>query len=518
MSHWLTDPQQLLLGLQLGGVGVWRWRIGTEDLEWTQNLEDIHQMKAGYFDRTLSSFRRDLHAQDAESVWQAISRSIETGEPYAVVYRSVGGANNTQPIWIEAKGGVVRSDDGEDYLTGVCLDVSARIVSENELSRRLRQQEGIQQLSSYALGPVSFADVLQRTVETAAHVFDAPLTKVLQFVDSADELRLVAGVGWPSGLLGSATVAIDNDSQAGFTLISPSPVIVTDLTTETRFSGPPLLSDHGVRSGMSVVIRGSSERPFGVFGIHTREPRVFDGHDVDALISISNIVAQSARQNEAGQQQRLILREMAHRSGNLLQVILSIAAQTFRAQADPQIALQSFTGRLESISRANHLITRRGWGPTRLLSLIDEVLGAYTDRLKIDGRDIQLPADLAFDLGLVLYELATNSLKYGSLSTHTGTIDLSWRIDKSGGASSLAMEWRDGHKIAKQVRGTGFGSKLKRALVEQKWRGSISVTADDSYRFSCCIPLPEAAIISDEDTGAAGKSSTAPDPLNQTAS
>ncbi len=47
--------------------------------------------------------------------------------------------------------------------------------------------------------------------------------------------------------------ASDVQSQAGYTLKCGAPVIVENLQTETRFSGPPLLHEHGVVSGVSVV-------------------------------------------------------------------------------------------------------------------------------------------------------------------------------------------------------------------------------------------------------------------------
>ena len=496
MSDWLTDPQPLQEGLRLGGVGVWRWRIGTEHLEWTMNLESIHRLAPGSFDNTLASFQRDLDADDAGRVWQAIARCIDTGEPYAVVYQTAG-SSNAQRLWIEARGGVLSGADGERYLTGICHDVTARVTSEAELARRLKQQEVIQQLSTYALGTVSLADVLDRAVQIAARIFDAPLAKVLQFVDSADELKLVSGVGWKPGLVGVAYVGTDHNSQAGYTLLSSDPVIVQDLETEARFSGPPLLKDHGVRSGMSVIIPGTHDRPFGVLGVHTRQLRTFDRHDIDAMISVANILAQSARQHEAGERQRLLLREMAHRSGNLLQIAASLASQTFRSHADPHDALQSFTSRLDSLSRANHLITRGGWGPTRISSLVEEVLGAYRDRLHIQGRDVLLPAELAFDLALVLHELATNSLKYGSLSTLRGQIKLSWQIEKFVDSRSFAIDWSDGQPVITQALGTGFGTALTKALIEKKWKGTIRVATEGPYRFSCDIPLSKAGSSTD---------------------
>lgn len=491
MSNWIADSEKLERGLHHGQIGIWRWQIGTDHLEWTENLEQVHRMMPGSFDGTLSSFRRDLHSEDSARVWEAISSSVDSGEPYAVVYRSAK-ASDGKPFWIEARGGIVIGENGERYLTGVCFDVTDRITSENELSRRLKQQESIQRLSSHALEPVTFTDILQCSVETAAQVFDVPLTKVLQFVDAADELKLVAGIGWSENLVGRAVVGVDRDSQAGFTLMSSSPIVVADLTREERFSGPPLLREHGVRSGMSAIIAGSSSRPFGVLGIHDRKVRSFDRHDVAALTSIANIIAQAVRHNDADERQRLILREMAHRSGNLLQVVASLATQTFQIHTDRQAALNSFTSRLASLSRANFMITRGGWGPTRLRSLIEDVLEAYLDRIEIEGRDIQLPADLAFDLALLLHELATNSLKYGSLSVHSGNVHLSWRIERAGDETHFALEWCDSQTVEAQAQaqGTGFGSKLKRILVENKWGGTISVTSQGPYNFSCSIPLP----------------------------
>ncbi|MEZ4615934.1 MAG: hypothetical protein R2867_10595 [Caldilineaceae bacterium] len=73
-----------------------------------------------------------------------------------------------------------------------------------------------------------------------------------------------AGVGWQAGWVGQATVPADTRSQAGYTLQAMEPVVGTRISiTETRFHGPDLLIEHGVRSGMSVTIYGP-DGPFGV--------------------------------------------------------------------------------------------------------------------------------------------------------------------------------------------------------------------------------------------------------------
>jgi PAS domain-containing protein len=147
---YLTAPGALEDGLRLGGAGIWRWRIGTEALEWTRNLEAVHRLPTGSFDATLDSFRRDIHPDDAPAVWQKIGQSIETGAPYRAVYRTAP-REGAGEVWIETSGGVVEEADGTRYLTGICLDVTERVRGEQELQRRLVQQHAIARFGTFAL-------------------------------------------------------------------------------------------------------------------------------------------------------------------------------------------------------------------------------------------------------------------------------------------------------------------------------------------------------------------------------
>ncbi|MGE0644496.1 MAG: GAF domain-containing protein [Nitrospira sp.] len=113
------------------------------------------------------------------------------------------------------------------------------------------------------------------------------------------EFRLRAGVGWQEGLVGSATVDVELNSQAGFTLAGQRSVIVEELPNESRFSGPALLLDHGIVSGMSCVIAGRPGSLFGVLGAHTLKKRRFSDDDVHFLEAIANVVGQSVQRFNA---------------------------------------------------------------------------------------------------------------------------------------------------------------------------------------------------------------------------
>lgn len=152
-----------------------------------------------------------------------------------------------------------------------------------------RQNGAIAVLGRMAL-PVSsdLQPLMEKAVTLVADVLQVEMSKILEL--KGDRLLLRAGVGWQEGLVGNATVGIDLDSQAGFTLKSDEPVVVKDLRTETRFSGPPLLRDHHVVSGISVIIKTKSQ-DYGVFGAHTTKLRQFIDDDINFLQAMANIIS-----------------------------------------------------------------------------------------------------------------------------------------------------------------------------------------------------------------------------------
>lgn len=491
-ATYLTAPTALEEGLRHGGAGVWRWRIDGEQLEWTSNLESIHRLPHGSFDGTLTSFQLDLHPDDASYVWKQIETSITTGLPYWAVYRTAPRQNQGE-IWIETSGGVTTEPDGSRYLTGVCIDVTERVRNEHRLERKLVQQNAVSRFGSFALNEQDFQKVLDEAVRVAGEVLQVPLTKILEFSDSAEHLVLRAGLGWAEGLVGKGEVGIERASQAGYTLMSHEPVIVTDMAKEMRFTGPQLLHDHDVQSGMSVVIPGPTTRAFGVFGIHAREVRGFDETDAGFLQSLANIVAGAARQAAATEHQVLLVREMTHRAGNLMQLINSIAGQTFNADCDVVQARKAFSDRLGALARANLVISRGGWTTTRFTDLIEEALNPFGNRVVNVGRDVLLPPELGFDMGLVLHELATNSVKYGALGTDAESVNVTWFYDRQpDGSSIFKFIWYDPVSNYEQSeKGTGFGSKLIGALVENKWNGAVAIEENAGFKMTFEIPIPD---------------------------
>ena len=176
-------------------------------------------------------------------------------------------------------------------------DVSDRVLAQTQLHNRIRQQQAVAELGKFALSAQSLEPILDRAVNLGANTLGVEYCKILELQPN-NTLLLKAGIGWQDGLVGTATLDINENSQAGYTLQQSQPVIVDDLRTETRFSGPSLLINHQVISGMSVVILDGA-KPFGVLGTHTRQHRLFNQDDINFLWAIANIIAQANERQQA---------------------------------------------------------------------------------------------------------------------------------------------------------------------------------------------------------------------------
>jgi len=161
---------------------------------------------------------------------------------------------------------------------------------DRELRVRARQQATIAKLSQRALSGLDLNTLMDEAVSTIAQTLEVEYCKVLELLPNGNVFLLKAGVGWSPGLVGYALVGANRNSQAGYNLISQEPVVVEDLPIDTRFSGPPLLYNHRVVSGVSVVIPGQ-EQPFGVLGAHTTSQRRFSEDEIHFLQAVANVLA-----------------------------------------------------------------------------------------------------------------------------------------------------------------------------------------------------------------------------------
>ena len=188
----------------------------------------------------------------------------------------------------------------EDRTAALESEIVERRRIEEEMQARVRQQAAVVQIGQCALGLDDLLALMDETCVIVAETLGIEYCKVLELLPDGNNLLLCAGFGWKEGLVGQEKVSAGTQSQAGYSLLSNQAVIVDDLRTETRFIGPPLLREHGVVSGMSVIIPGR-DRPFGVLGAHTVKRRAFSKDDIHFLESVANVLSEAIERKRAEQ-------------------------------------------------------------------------------------------------------------------------------------------------------------------------------------------------------------------------
>jgi len=170
------------------------------------------------------------------------------------------------------------------------VDITDLKRATEQLAIRERQQAVIARVGLSALEEANLQHFLEQAVREIQQTLETDYCKILELQPDGEVLLLRAGIGWKEGLVGNACVPGGMDSQAGFTLKLMEPVIVEDLSKERRFSGPPILAEHGVKSGVSCIITGPDDA-YGVLGVHTRERRTFTGEDANFLQAAASVIA-----------------------------------------------------------------------------------------------------------------------------------------------------------------------------------------------------------------------------------
>src|SRR5215217_1834771 len=194
--------------------------------------------------------------------------------------------------WLE-----VHAYPSEEGVAMYSRDITQPKREQKELETRTRQQAVVAELGLRALANDDLQALMEDEVASVARTLGVEYVKIVELLPGGEELLMRAGMGWEEGLVGSARESAGLGSQAGYTLLVNEPVIVEDLSTETRFNPPPLVQERGGVSGMTVVIPGREE-PFGVLGAHSRSRRTFSEDDVNFLQAVANVLATAIERHE----------------------------------------------------------------------------------------------------------------------------------------------------------------------------------------------------------------------------
>ncbi|MFO1049079.1 MAG: histidine kinase dimerization/phosphoacceptor domain -containing protein [Geminicoccaceae bacterium] len=375
-----------------------------------------------------------------------------------------------------------------------------------ELRQRIRQQSLLAELGVQALKGTPFSELLDLTAKLAADGLGAEFAKVLEHIRAENRLLIRAGVGWPPGIVGVASVGCELASPAGFALRTGKPVISNHLENEERFDTPEVLAEQGVRRAMNVILQGDGT-PYGVLEVDSRSEGEFGEHDIAFLQGAANLLGMAierqrieANLRAAVSERELLLKELDHRVSNSLQVVMSMLhLQAAGADNGVRQQLVQAAGRIAAVARAHQrLRVREGHGLIDLIGYLDEVCRDLAtsvgpcDFTCSCPEPVLMPSDRAVSVGLILIELVTNAVKHAYAGREPGPIRI---VLEPAAEASLRLTVHDeGRGLPTGFSleaGSGLGTRIILAL-SQRLAGRVEVTAP-SRGTSFALVLPATA-------------------------
>ena len=198
--------------------------------------------------------------------------------------------------------------------------------------------------------------------------------------------------------------------------------------------------------------------------------------DDDVQIGYVKILRDRTAQHQAESQRLELTREMSHRMKNSFAMVQSTVSQSLRTAPSLAAARDAIGTRIEALARAQDILTQTSGTHAAIGDVVRDALAAHRTgegRFKMNGPDLELTAQQVVGLSLALNELATNAVKYGSLSQEIGYVAIVWETDPDGG---FIFSWTEsgGPQVVPPAR-TGYGTRLIERIVGPYFDGTATL-------------------------------------------
>lgn len=278
--------------------------------------------------------------------------------------------------------------------------------------------------------------------------------------------------------------------------------IIPDLEEWDAIAGTPDLvafRKAGIRSAQTTPLHSRSGKLLGMISTHWSRPHRPSDRDLRLLDILARqaadllertIVEEGLRAREqelertcaalaeSEQLQKTLAREMSHRVKNLFALVSTMIRFGAKSAKDKDDFSKSLSGRIQALAEAHDLVLagEATATPLELEHIVRSVIEAHQSenglRFVLRGPTVSIKPESISGLALVVNELATNAIKYGSLAADDGTVAITW----SAGDGNLSVRWeeRGGAAIEGSPDRLGFGSRLLDTTIVRQFGGALS--------------------------------------------
>ena len=231
--------------------------------------------------------------------------------------------------------------------------------------------------------------------------------------------------------------------------------------------------------------------------------RRFHPKGADGPLELIGVARDITARKQRETHMHLLMREVTHRSKNLLAIIQAMARQTVKDSLTASEFEERFSARLRGLAASHDLLAARDWHGAAIEELARWQLGSVLEktgsRVSLQGPSVFLKPEAAQNIGLAFNELASNATRFGALSGPAGQVSIEWWLDPQGAEPRrFHISWREsgGPEVAPPQR-YGFGHKVVERLAARALDGTVSLTfASAGLQWS--MHFPASFVLDDE--------------------
>lgn len=433
------SEERIRLALNAAQMGYWEYDMVAGRVFWSPEMLRLFAIES--FDGTPETARAYVHPDDRERVAAEFDAALQNQAPFAAEFRIIGGDGKER--WLANSGRCDHDAAGKPLaLRGVALDITERKQAELTNAR--------------------LAAIVRNSGEAIMGL--APDGSILEWNPAAERLF---------GYGAAEAIGRSMDMIAGTQMRDDQARVLADLR-----AGRPVTKYETVRfakDGRAIPV------------LITAGP-IREGDKTTAFTATLTDISERKRAEE---HQTLLLRELQHRTKNMLSVIQAIVARSLAGDGDVKTARTALLGRLHALARAHGELGAGRGQPALLGQLADAEMSPFASRHTIQGPPIPLGPQAAQTFALLIHELATNAAKYGALSVPHGRVAISWSLAGHGDGPKLHFAWEelDGPPVVPPQR-RGFGRTILEQLVAQEFGAEPRVSYDSAgFRYAVEAPL-----------------------------
>jgi len=129
-----ASEERFRLAQHAARIGVFEWNIQTGALTWSRELEELHGLEPGGFERTPSAWADLVHPEDRAGAIAQMDQAATTGEPVVAEWRVIWPDGSVH--WLAGRFQAYRDAEGlPARMTGVNFDITERKQMESQLRR-----------------------------------------------------------------------------------------------------------------------------------------------------------------------------------------------------------------------------------------------------------------------------------------------------------------------------------------------------------------------------------------------